>query len=391
MSSPHHSALTTHHSPLTTPHFISKGPPPARRVFLLHAILFGLVVVVCMPLQPDPSWEFSGWGALRILPFVFTFAPLASVGGRGFEWWARPSARASSDFFSALLMLLVTGGLAAFVVYQQVAVPFTTFEVLPFSSADASALLVTSLLLAVLGLWRTVAEFMPRLAGRRADPDAQLHFEERTKALKHEAWFTRRPPPSSVAAADSARSSRPLSPHSQPPAAAAHSAQAADNGGGGGCGGGRPRLRVQVVAVLKLSTFWGAVFGAKLAFAVLQLVPTLLSAHSALVRTFPAASLIAAHAAPDVATHAQAGSGDTGAETTAADAAFAAYTAFSLWVDAALLLRSALCVGLWLCGATIFLADTLAFYQASPSPKPQAHLTQSMLPMGANRMAASQL
>ena len=33
----------------------------------------------------------------------------------------------------------------SFIVYQQVATPFTTFEELPLRSADASALLVTSL------------------------------------------------------------------------------------------------------------------------------------------------------------------------------------------------------------------------------------------------------
>ena len=337
-------------------------------MFLLHAILFGLVVIVCMPLQADASWEFSGWGALRLLPSILTLAPLASVGGRGFEWWARPSARASADFFSALLLLLVTACLAAFIVYQQVAIPFTTFEELPLRSADASALLVTSLLLAVLGVWRMVVEFMPRVAGRRADPDAQLHYEERTKALKHESWLTRRAPSPSVAAADSARSVRSPSLRSPPPPAAAtpNDHVAGGGGGRGGCGGrgGRPRLRAQVVAVLKLSIFWGAVFGAKLAFAVLQLVPTLLSAHSALVRAFPAGALISAHAAADATADVDAGSGDADAKTVA-EAAFAAYTAFSLWIDAALLLRVALSVGLWLCGATIFLADTLAFYQVS--------------------------
>ena len=164
-----------------------------RRVFLLHAVLLGLVVIVCMPLQPEGSWDLSGWGALRIFPFLFTFAPLASVGGRSFEMWARPSARSRADFFSSVLMLLVIGTLAGYVVYQQIAMPYNEFEGSALSSAEAAPLLITSLALAVLGVWRMVAEFMPRAAGRRADPDAQLHYEKNTKALKHESFFTYEP------------------------------------------------------------------------------------------------------------------------------------------------------------------------------------------------------
>ena len=44
-------------------------------------------------------------------------------------------------------------------------------------------------------------------------------------------------------------------------------------------------------------------------------------------------------------------------------AAFAASKSFALRLDAALLLRVCLGIGLWACGAMIFLADTLAFYQ----------------------------
>ena len=112
-----------------------------------------------------------------------------------------------------------------------------------------------------------------------------------------------------------------------------------------------------MAAVLKLTCFWCAIFGAKLAFAATQLVPTLLSAHAALVRTFPVDALISAHAAAD------AGSGHAAAAETVVEAAFVAYTNFSLRIDTALLLRVALTIGIWLCGAAIFLADTLAFFQ----------------------------
>jgi len=333
-----------------------------RRVFLLHAILFGFVVIIRMPLENDGSWELGGWGALRILPFIFIFAPLASVGGRAFECWARPSVRARSDVVSAVLILLLTVGLCGFILSQQLATPYAKFEELPFTSPEVSAVLISSFVLAIVGAWRMVAEFMPRAAGRRADPDAQLHYEERTKALKHEPWLARRAVLASVTTADSGRSVRvptPQSPRQAPVnvlrTPEGDSANVDDGGGGGSCG--RPRLRTQAAAVLKLTGFWAAIFGAKLAFAGTLLVPTLLSAHGALVNTFPVSTLLSANEAA-----ADAGSGAS-QEKTIAEVAFEAYAAISLRIDAALLLRTALTVALWACGATIFLADTLAFYQ----------------------------
>ena len=232
-------------------------------------------------------------------------------------------------------MLLVIGTLAGYVVYQQIAMPYNEFEGSALSSAEAAPLLITSLALAVLGVWRMVAEFMPRAAGRRADPDAQLHYEKNTKALKHESFFTYEPLQGLVLPADrgNAGGASEKLPGTMRSLGTAPSMKAGDveveSLGGGGCCSRWPRLRPQVWAVIKLTTFWVVVFGAKVAFAVLQLVPTLLTAHSSLTNAFPVDTL-------DALAH-EAGSGDDAAVA----AAFAASKSFALRLDAALLLASA--------------------------------------------------
>ena len=274
------------------------------------------------------SWNLNGWGVWRIIPFVFLAPLLSSVGARYFDKWINPSRHHEAQLTNRLVWLVVGVVLFGCIVYIQNVYAFEDLQQQDLIRPEPISLFAASSLLFLVGLLHLIWEFQVQKAA-----DGFPFYERRTAALATARWR------------------RPQQDHNDGLAVEGSYNNYADDYtcevavkpviGGDGTKWTCVKcsvscllclvLRQELVDVIKMALFWICVFGVKMLFACLLLVPTLLSSHSDLMLAFPLDKL---------------------------DDEVPQYQSqpWLLWLQPASLTTLCMVLFLWSCGAMIFLA-----------------------------------
>jgi len=277
-----------------------------RRIFLLHALTFGGCFVTVA--SSTPHWDFNGWHGLAMLPPVLSLPPLCGAGGLAFEAWAHRSLDSRKSFLygSLLAALALLAALVAAVIMA--AVPYWRFERSLAGCAEATDKIECESL--------------------RASPHLVAVYFLCAGALLvlSLAWAVREflpqtPPPNAFDAnlLFERRTTALLRKRIFVP-------------------GSWYKLRKELLAVLQMQGFWGIVWAIKLALCSLVLMPALIDSHDALAESFPSSGLLHLGSASD-------------------------QPVLHVLLQPAHLLRFLLNGVLWAVGATIFVAETLMWYQ----------------------------
>ena len=168
-----------------------------RRIFLLHGLAFGALACVEMDLYRD-AWDYNGWGSFAVLPYLMILPPLSRFFGRLFAWRATPNdrQRAFARLRLATFHVIVAIVLLVVVVYFQSRYLFEAFEALPLRSVDAGVVIASIGLQTFHGLAIGVDELFVPPTPPPGQLDANLAFEQRTRAaLAEQSWLVSSLPP----------------------------------------------------------------------------------------------------------------------------------------------------------------------------------------------------
>jgi hypothetical protein len=273
-----------------------------RQIFLCHAVCFCVIFAICIGRGDDDAalaevHAYGHWPALtNVLSFALLLAPLSHTLGLAFEVWAirNPATKTAlrNAIFCFIFMLITSG----FAFYIRQTTPLTElFENTPgveHKAWQSVSFVVAQGISILVGLVWLTLELNPRSVSSAFD--SHLFFERRTSALFMQSLFKR-----------------------------------------GSCCTLRPELK----SYLGLTFFWSCVWGAKILVGSLFLMPTLFTAHAALVETLPP---VAAQSLPE------------GLSTSV--------EMDILWWDPATVLTVCLIMGLWFVGALIFVTETAMWY-----------------------------
>ena len=221
-----------------------------RRVFLLHAVSFGGVVILTRP----PSWSayFNGWGSAFLAVAVLALAPLSSASGAIFELWSTGEARARTALKKQLGFTLVLAApllaAAAGLVALQSSHSLDELESTDLASRTVVGFLLCGAVVVVLGVAWLVREMRPTAHLRMFD--SHLQWEARTSSLAWSSWLVPR----------------------------------------SWC-----ELKPEVASIVRMHAFWALVWLVKNLLALFVLVPTLFDVHSQILASFSEAAYAEAH------------------------------------------------------------------------------------------------
>ena len=232
-----------------------------RRLYLLHAVAFGLVAF--NPYSRPGAWKayFNGWGTSFLLTFFLLAAPLSSALGACFEYWSTQEERMRLLHSKLLVATLAEASplIAAATGIVCLQLTHTPEEVTHEDLTSPSLVLLLScglILIAGGGRW-FYREMKPQRGAMGGHEhvvfDSNLQWEARVSSLAWRSWFV-----DGDADADAVlKGGQPRRSRSW-----------------------LPRPRPEVVSVVKMYGFWALVWGAKLTLAWLVLIPMLFDGHA---------------------------------------------------------------------------------------------------------------